>query len=291
MPSLFNSIRLGLYSTVIVFGIICLALAANFLTVLASSDLTRFVPLAIFVSCAGTLIVATLLGFSCLKGHRNPISTRIELASLGLAALLWLILGVFLATSESQDADVECFSSLTATVPLDDMEASFHTEQFQAMYHVLMAFSLVNACLLIFAFVALMYLALKRYYSGDQQMWYGPVTSCPWLAQYTKNESNKGVLPGPGGAKRSNTYTEKPARTHGTRRTNTTRSVPLPDAQPTGVQRQTSSSAPQPPPKLPTPVADAHGFRGRDQQTSTRRPTKPYDPKDPYGRNASPRRR
>lgn len=291
MPTLFNSIRLGLYVTVIIFGIICFALAVNFLNVLASSDLTRFVPLSIFVSCFSTLIIVTLLAFSSIKGHRNPISTRIELASLGLAGLLWLILGVFLVTSESQDADVECFSSMSDTIPLSEAEASFHTDTYQAMYHVLMAFSLLNACLLILAFIALMYLALRRYYSGDEQMWYGPVTSCPWLTAYNKNDS-KHVLPGPGGMKRSNTYTEKPERQHASaRRTNTTRSTP--EGGRHGVQRSQSGSAPQPPSKSTTPVADAHQSRGRTNQpiTSVRRPTKPYDPRDPYMRNASPRRR
>lgn len=71
MPSLFNTIRFCVYVTVLVFTVICLALAANFQHVLASSDLSestrwylnhthglteillaRFVPFSIFVCCA-----------------------------------------------------------------------------------------------------------------------------------------------------------------------------------------------------------------------------------------------
>jgi hypothetical protein len=61
------------------------------------------------------------------------------------------------------------------------------------MYHVLMAFSLINACLgmplpfpferradvcpVIFAFIALLTLATRRHLNGDYHMWYGPVTA------------------------------------------------------------------------------------------------------------------
>lgn len=80
--------------------------------------------------------------FSVFLRERNPISTRIELASLGLAGVFWLgafflprpfrlklihlspVLGVFLATSEAQDADVECFESPDSQVVLDDEIAS-----------------------------------------------------------------------------------------------------------------------------------------------------------------------
>ena len=43
--------------------------------------------------------------------QRSPITTRIELACLGLLAVLWLSLGSYLAASESGEADVECFSA------------------------------------------------------------------------------------------------------------------------------------------------------------------------------------
>lgn len=89
------------------------------------------------------ILLSSSLVFSLLLKERNPISTRIELASLGLAGVFWLgksqpclgfflciegsevsnlhplVLGVYLTTSESQSADVECFASETSQVVLD----------------------------------------------------------------------------------------------------------------------------------------------------------------------------
>ncbi|KAJ7129662.1 hypothetical protein C8R44DRAFT_84606 [Mycena epipterygia] len=177
MPSLFATLRASLYGAVFIATIICLAMAGHFQSALAASDLTRFVPFALFVCCAGLVIISCLLGFSLLLRERNPISTRIELASLGFLGVLWLALGIFLATSDSQSADVECFASESSTVALDDSTSDFQTEQYHAMYRVLMAFSLINAVLVIFAFVALLTLATRRHLNGDYHMWYGPVTA------------------------------------------------------------------------------------------------------------------
>jgi len=152
---------------------------------LAASDLTRFVPFALFVCCVGLLVISSLLGFSLVLRERNPISTRIELASLGLLGVLWLALGVFLSTSDSQSADVECFASESSTVVLDDSTSDFQTEQYHAMYRVLMAFSLINAILVVFAFITLLTLATRRHLNGDYHMWYGPVTA-GMLNDYSK---------------------------------------------------------------------------------------------------------
>lgn len=177
MLSLFLILRACLYGAVFIATLICLAMAGHFQSVLASSDLTRFVPFALFVCCVGLLVIACLLGFSFFLRERSPITTRHELASLGLLGILWLALGVFLSTSDSQSADVECFASDSPTVALDESASDFQTEQYHAMYHVLMAFSLINAALVIFAFVVLLTLALRRHVQGDNHMWYGPVTA------------------------------------------------------------------------------------------------------------------
>jgi hypothetical protein len=258
MPSLFNIVRFCVYLTVILFTLICLSLAANFQHVLASSDLTRFVPFSIFVCSAGMFIIATLLGFSFAKGSRNPISTRIELACIGFVGVLWLILGIFLATSESQQADVECFVSELDTTPIDESQAAIRTSAYQAMYRVLMVFSLFNAIILLASFAILMYLALKRYYNGDEQMWYAPVTTCPWLTSYGSSDA---LLPGPGGAKpnppmREKSSASRPSRSRHRREQNST----------------SRRAANQPP-----PIADAH-TAGRSRT------------RDLYRRDASPRR-
>ncbi|KAH7879844.1 uncharacterized protein C8R40DRAFT_1035519 [Lentinula edodes] len=204
MPSLFNSLRGGIYVAAILFTVICLAMAGHFEAVLASSDLTRFVPFALFVGSASLLIILLLQVtpcciFSC-GPDRNPISTRLELASLALAGIFWLALGIYLASSDSQSADVECFASATSTQVLDDSSASFHTEQYQAMYRVLNAFSLINATLLLIFAFGLFLLALRRHRKGDEHMWYGPVTSCAWFNEYSKRRdrvkrSQSGILP------------------------------------------------------------------------------------------------
>ncbi|KAJ3758423.1 hypothetical protein EV360DRAFT_43952 [Lentinula raphanica] len=200
MPSLFNSIRGGIYLAAILFTVICLAMAGHFEAVLASSDLTRFVPFALFVGSAGLSIILVLQVHVRMEVSRNPISTRLELASIALAGIFWLALGIYLASSDSQSADVECFASATSTQVLDDSSASFHTEQYQAMYRVLNAFSLINATLLLIFALGLFLLALRRHRKGDEHMWYGPVTSCAWFNEYSKRRdrtkrSQSGILP------------------------------------------------------------------------------------------------
>ncbi|KAJ7179127.1 hypothetical protein C8R46DRAFT_625916 [Mycena filopes] len=177
MPSLFLTLRACLYGAVFLATLICLAMAGHFQSVLASSDLTRFVPFALFVCIAGLLLISCLLGFSFFLRERSPVSLRLEIASLGFLGILWLALGVFLSTSDSQSADVECFSSASSTVALEDTASDFQTEQYHAMYRVLMAFSLINAALIIFAFIVLLTLATRRHLNGDYHMWYGPVTA------------------------------------------------------------------------------------------------------------------
>ena len=54
--------------------------------------------------------ISLRLGTTLLK-QRNPVSTRFELASLGLLGVFWLALGSFLLASEAGDADVECFDA------------------------------------------------------------------------------------------------------------------------------------------------------------------------------------
>jgi hypothetical protein len=75
-----------------------------------------------------------------------------------------VVLGTFLVTSDSKAAEVECFAA-ESTVPLPNNLATcesfpsvpraikssstfvVHTNQYQAMYRVLMTFSLMNAVL------------------------------------------------------------------------------------------------------------------------------------------------
>ncbi|KAI0759901.1 hypothetical protein BC629DRAFT_1295140 [Irpex lacteus] len=208
MPSVFNIIRLSVYAAVLVWTIICLAIAAHFQSLLVSSDLTRFVPFAIFVCSASMLLILALLGFGFWR-DRNPISTRVELGCLGLAGVLWLALGAFLGSSDSGDSDVECFSSADSQEPMT--MPGFNTETFHAQYRVLEAFSIFNI-LLIWAFLLmLLVLALRQHRWGNRTIWLESVTAFPWFAgRDAQTGKLPAALPAPVSAKRSNTMnTEK----------------------------------------------------------------------------------
>jgi len=199
MPALFNIIRTVLYGVVLLFTLICLAMAGHFQHILDTSGLARFVPFAIFVCSVSMLVFVILLGFSFFLKERNPISTRIELACLGVAAIFWLSLGSYLAVSDAKSADVECFSSSSGQTLASSSENS-QTEQYHAMYNVLMTFSLMNAFLVAIFCLGLLLLAIRRHYKGDDHMWYGPVTSCAWFNDYGKgvkrgNSQSSSILP------------------------------------------------------------------------------------------------
>ncbi|KAF9221978.1 hypothetical protein BS17DRAFT_709776 [Gyrodon lividus] len=190
MPSKFNIVRASIYGVVLAWTVICLAIAAHFQSLLVITDLTRFVPFAIFVCSASLLILLILLVCSVLR-NGNPISTRIELGCLGLLGTFWLALGAFLASSDSENADVECFSSEDGSELVD--AAGFSTDTYQAQYRVLEAFSLFNVILLWGFLMFLLGMALKHYYRVNRNVWFISVTSYPWFGP--KSGSSK--LPTP----------------------------------------------------------------------------------------------
>ncbi|KAI0750843.1 hypothetical protein C8Q80DRAFT_1154232 [Daedaleopsis nitida] len=203
MPPVFHIVRVCVYVVVLLWTIVCLAIAAHFQSILQASDLTRFVPFAIFVCCASLLITVALLAFGLWK-ERNPISTRVELGCLGLAGTLWLALGAFVASSDSELADVECFSSSDADAEPIDIPG-FNTETYHAQYHVLEAFSFFNM-ILIFGFLALLLvLALRQHRAGKKGVWIEPVTEM-WVAR-----KSRGKLPAPVTERRSRSQSRRPA--------------------------------------------------------------------------------
>ncbi|KAF8138274.1 hypothetical protein EV363DRAFT_518899 [Boletus edulis] len=176
MPSKFNIIRATLYAVVLAWTIICLAIAAHFQTLLVITDLTRFVPFAIFVCSVSLLILLVLLVCSALRS-RNPISTRTELGCLGLLGTFWLALGAFLASSDS----VECRCRVFLVRRRDTGRRCVSTETYQAQYRVLEAFSLFNVILVWGFLLFLLGLALKHYYRVNRNVWFIPVTLYPWF--------------------------------------------------------------------------------------------------------------
>jgi len=192
MPTKFNISRLSIFIVVFLWTIICLAIAGHFQSLLVSSDLTHFIPFALFVCSASALILLVLLGCT-LRRERNPISTRIELGCLGFLGVLWLALGAFLITSDSSDADVECYSSTDDTDPVD--VSGFSTETYQAQYRVLEAFSLFNVILVWSFFLFLLGLTLRHHLRGNRKVWRTPVNIYPWFAPRSSPQSKQ--LPAP----------------------------------------------------------------------------------------------
>ncbi|KIM53789.1 hypothetical protein SCLCIDRAFT_1222500 [Scleroderma citrinum Foug A] len=190
MPSRFNVVRASIYVVVLLWTVICLAIAAHFQSLLVINDITRFVPYAIFVCSASMLILLVLLGCSVLR-NGNPINTRTELGCLGLLGTFWLALGAFLASSSSENADVECFSSADETTLID--VAGFSTDIYHAQYRVLEAFSLFNV-ILIWAFLLfLLAMAVKHHLHVNRNVWFISVTSYPWFG----SDANASKLPAP----------------------------------------------------------------------------------------------
>ncbi|KAN0126974.1 hypothetical protein V8E52_000614 [Russula decolorans] len=265
MFSAFNIIRASVYSSVFICTIICLAIAAHFQSVLSASDLTRFVPFAIFVSSATLVIILVLSAFS-VRRNMNPVSTRIELGCLGLMGTFWIALAAFLASSDSETADVECFVSATDLTPID---GGFSTETYQAQYRVLEAFSLINAILILGFLLLLLILALGHHKKGHKDIWYSPVNALHGSGHDSKKASK---LPAPVTARRSRSqskpqyaqYTPAPKRQVSEKRIH--------------AHRPSQSRQPQPQTAY-IPEQRAHRSR----------PTERYRP-DYYARDASPRR-
>jgi hypothetical protein len=143
------------------------------------------------------------------------------------------------------------------------MLETVHTDQYQAMYRVLMSFSLINAALgmctflplglnltlfLVLLFcITLLTLAIRRHSKGDEHMWHGPVTSCAWFNSYgngvkRNNSGGSSILPITSGQRK---YTGENAKPYANARPTSRRlfsEKPLPTAKP---KRQLSGKSGQ----------------------------------------------
>jgi len=106
----------------------------------------------------------------------------------------------------------------------------------------------------LFAFFALLFLALRRHRMGDKHMWNGPVTSCAWFNTYAdgKPRQSKGssILPIATAQMGVPIFTEKPERKANARRDRSTRV----DAQPSTYPYPSQSSGNPQPTRNPQPV-------------------------------------
>jgi ABC-type nickel/cobalt efflux system permease component RcnA len=195
MLPLFNLVRFVIFGTVIAWTLIVLGVAAFLEHILVASDLTRFIPLAIFVASTTLFILIALLIFGAIPSSTLISQTRFELASVTLLGTLWLALGVYTSTEEV--ADVEC----------DDSDFSYSSATYHAQYHVLQAFSLFNTILLWSFLIFFLFLALRHHFTGRREVWTSKATTYPWLGgaknaapQRTRSKSKsqrEGQLPLP----------------------------------------------------------------------------------------------
>lgn len=184
-PNRLEALRIAIFALVFVSSLIALALAAHFLTVLQSNDLTHFIPFALFTS------VASMIGMIALTGvvlvHKSkPVALKVELAIMAFVGILWLILSIFISTSPAESADVQCFSD--GGDLLDDLDGPFDSELFHAQYRALMAIGSVNAFILLILCAVLTYMALRHF--TRTRDWVS-TTRKPLLGEKSKSRSRE----------------------------------------------------------------------------------------------------
>lgn len=193
MHLVFNALRAFTFVVILAWSLIVLAIAIHFQLVLVSSELTHFVPLALFASAFTIVAIVVLLVLSTLW-KVNPVSTRIELVCVGAVGTIWLALGLVMATSPSQDADVECFSESDGSLEV----TGFTTDAFHAQYRVVEAFSLFNVILSWGYFLTLLVLALRHFHLGWKRVWQTPATTSPLKRRPSHKPSHRSAsLPVP----------------------------------------------------------------------------------------------
>jgi len=176
MLSIFNLIRFAVYFTVMAWSLIVLGLGAFFDHLIISNDMTRYVPLAIFVAVITLLIIPTLLIAGSLKRGLLLSQVRSELAFTGLLGLLWFILGI--STASAEDSEITCdFDGSGDFVESDE----YTTAMYHAQLRVLRAFSIFNAFLLIAFFLFLLFLAFRQHHMGRGLVWTYRTTTYPWF--------------------------------------------------------------------------------------------------------------
>lgn len=190
MRNVFNFARFCVYLAIIAWTVVVLAIAAHFEQMLVASDLTRFVPLAIFISVITLLVIGALLMAPHVLRH-NYVTTKIEVALLALLAVFWITLGAYTAAVEI--GEVECFADEDETEPIEVQ--GFTTEEYQAQYRALEGFSIINAFLLLGFTLFVLLLSWLQTQKG-LSAWSTPMPLFPWLSRrHGRHNSTK--LPAP----------------------------------------------------------------------------------------------
>jgi len=255
-PRLFNIARAALFVAALVFGVIVLGVAAWLQTILEPSALTRFVPIAIFVSVFTVTFVAAILFFGSREYSYVVSQTRFELILTFLMGGLWLGLALFL--SVQQTPIVECPADGDGDGP------DYTTAMFHAQYHVIEAFAILETLVLFGYSLFLFALAMRHHTAGRKQVWNARVTEAVWFNP-TKKASPS--------AKEKFTRLPPPILAFARRKSSHERnhSAPFPSAPQASLSRnvstRTTGNAPEPPPQQhrpshirtqSTPVFTAH---------------------------------
>jgi len=178
MITTFNIVRLSIFAAVISWTLIVLGLAAHLDQLLIANDLTRYIPLAIFVSASTFVIIPALLIFGFIKRRYLVQQVRMELIFVGLLAGLWFIMGLY--TAMEPETEVECDFDGSGDFEESD---EFTTDEYHAQYHTIEAFSLFNAILLLAYFILLLILSYRQHAAGNPKVWRSKVTTFPWFGQ------------------------------------------------------------------------------------------------------------
>jgi len=196
MQNVLNLVRFGMYIAIAAWAAIVLGLAVNFDKMLVASDLTRFVPLAIFIAAATMLVIIVLLLAPVALRH-NPVSTLYELASLAFLGVFWLALGVYTATAEM--GEVECFADDDETEPIEF--AAFTTDIYHSQYRALEGFALINVFMLFGFLLFMLVQAFLQHRKGYRSVWTTPLPLYPWFGGRRRGGRSGGKLPPPVTAK------------------------------------------------------------------------------------------
>jgi len=176
MPSVFNIIRLSIFAAVLAWTLIVLGLASHLEQMLIANELTRFIPLSIFICACTLLIVPALLISGLLRRPLKLKEVRLELPLVGILGLLWLILGIY--TAFEPDTEVECDFDGDGDWEESDI---FSTDTYHAQYRTLEAFAIFNAILLIAYFFLLLLLSMKEHIQARTHVWYSDIVTYPWF--------------------------------------------------------------------------------------------------------------
>jgi len=167
----FNAFRLIVFSMVVAWTAVVLAIALHLRRVLEPDELTDFVPFALANAITTLFVMVVLLLLGLFRKGAFFFQTRVELVWLAVLGALWTGLGVHMTQQET--AVVECFDEEDGIFLSDDT--------FAAQYRVLQAFSIFNAILIFGYFLLLLMLALRWRFSGKKSIWVAGVTKQDWF--------------------------------------------------------------------------------------------------------------